>query len=210
MKRIVTVATLALVAVAGVAARAEASPIIFDNVSRVDFQTIRGAQDSPVAAITVSVATDIDQIGVHNDLASNGNLKFVIFDLNSQVLLFSTGPQAFVDNGLTFKLSNPFAAFTLLPGITYGIGAIADVAGNWSTNNTSSGNPFTQNFITASDDSNGNVGNFASPAVTGGGSAMIIVQLAGGQSVPVPEPATLVLLGGGLAAAAARRRRQTR
>jgi len=210
MKRILAVATLALASIAGVTARAEASPIIFDNVSRVDFQTIRPAQNSPLAAITVSVATNIDQIGVHNDLEANGNLKFLIFDLNTQALLFSTGSQAFVDNGLTFKLSNPFAAFTLLPGITYGIGAIADVAGNWSTNNASSGNPFTQNFITASDDLNGNVLNFASPTVTAGGSAMIIVQLAGGQAAPVPEPATLLLLGGGLAAAAARRRRQSR
>ena len=135
--RLLAIATLTLASVAGITARADASPIIFDNISRVDFQSIRAAQNSPLAAITVSVATDIDQIGVHNDLAADGNLKFLIFDLNTNALLFSTGSQAFVDNGLTFKLSNAFAAFTLLPGITYGIGAIADVAGNWSTNNAS-------------------------------------------------------------------------
>jgi hypothetical protein len=207
MKRALPIATIAVIAIVGTAAAVQASPIIFDNVSRTDFQSGRGAGNSPIAAITVSSSIDIDQIGVHNDLDANGSLKFVIFNLDTNALLFATPAQAFVDNGLTYKLSNPFASFTLLPGITYGIGAIADVGGSWSTNNASFGNPFTQNGITASDDRNGNVSSFASPGLSGEGSAMIIVQLAGGQAA-VPEPATLALLGGGLVAGVARRLRR--
>jgi PEP-CTERM motif len=201
------VAVLALVAIEG---RAQASPIIFNDLAREDFQSVRGAGSSPLADITVSVATSIDQIGVHNDLSSDGNLKFLIFDLDSHALLFQSGPQAFVDNGLSFKLSNPFAPFILLPGINYGIGAVADVAGNWGINNTSFGNPFTQNGITASDDRNGNVTSFASPALGGEGTAMIIIELAGGPAAtPVPEPGTLLLVGGAAACAALRRRFRT-
>ena len=172
--------------------------IIFDNSSRGDFQSNRGAGNSPIAAITVSAATSINQIGAMLDPSSNGNLKFVIFDLGTSTLLFQAGPQAFVDTGLGFYLSAPFASFTLNPGITYGIGAVADVAAGWEINNTSSGNPFTQNNITASDDQNGNVVSFASPSLGLPGTAMIIVELGSGAVVGVPEPASLALLGGAL------------
>jgi hypothetical protein len=37
-------------------------------------------------------------------------------------LLFQTGAENFVDNGMAFRVSNPFM-FTLNPGITYAIGA---------------------------------------------------------------------------------------
>jgi hypothetical protein len=207
MRRALPIATFAVIAVASTAAAVQASPIIFDNVSRADFTSGRPAGNSPLAAITVSSSIDIDQIGVHTDLDANGSLKFVIFNLGTDALLFATPAQAFVDNGLTYKLSNPFASFTLLPGITYGIGAVADVGGLWSTNNVSAGNPFTQNGITASDDLNGNVVNFASPGMGSDGTAMIIVQLAGG-SAAVPEPATMALLGGGLLAGVSRRLRR--
>jgi hypothetical protein len=207
MKNTLRVGVVTICAWAAIAGHAEASTIVFDNLSRYDFQSPRSAGDSPLAAITVSSATDIDEIGVYNDLNANGNLEFLIFDLNSDALLFKSASQAFVDNGLSFKVSNPFAVFTLLPGITYGIGAIADVAGGWGTNNSSTGNPFTQNGITALDDRNGNVVDFAAPALGVDGSAMIIVELGGPAATPVPEPGTLLLLGSG-AALIARRRRQ--
>jgi hypothetical protein len=154
----------------------------------------------------VSVATDITQIGVLNDLTSDGHLKFLIFDSTTNTLLFETGSQAFVDDGFTFKLSSPFAAFTLLPGMTYAIGAIADVSGGWGTNNSSAGNPFTQNGITTSDDFNRNVSNFVTPVFGVDGFAMIGLELAGTPTPTVPEPGTLLLLASGLIAAAGRRR----
>jgi hypothetical protein len=93
--------------------------------------------------------------------------------------------------------------------VTYGIGAIADVGGSWGTNNSSSGSPFTQNGITASDDLNGNVMNFGSPALGAGGTAMIIVELAGGSAggPAVPEPSSLLLLGAGVLAGLRRLKR---
>jgi len=183
--------------------------IILDDSSRMDFQSVRGVGNSPLAAITVSAPTSINQIGAMVDLDSDGDLKFLIFDLDSSSLLLATGPQAFVDDGLTFKLSSAFSPFTLNPGITYGIGAIADVSGEWGTNNSSSGNPFTQGNITVSDDRNGNVSNFATPALGAEGTAMIILELGSGAASAVPEPATFGVLGAGLGVLAliARRKR---
>lgn len=207
MKNTLRAGVVTICAWAAIAGSAQASTIVFNDVSRFDFQSGRGPEFSPLAAITVSAATTIDEIGVYNDLNSNGNLEFLIFNLDTATLLFKSASQAFVDDGLSFKLSNPFAPFTLLPGINYGIGAIADVGGGWGINNSSGGNPFTQNGITASDDRNGNVNNFASPVLGAEGSAMIIVELGSPTAASVPEPATLVLLGSGALFLARRRRR---
>src|SRR5262245_313256 len=206
MRAVWRVSAVALFVWMMVGGRAEATSIIFNNVSRFDFQSSRVAEFSPLADITVAAPTVITEIGVYNDLASNGNLKFLIFNLDTNALLFQSAPQAFVDDGLSFKLSNIFAPFTLLPGINYGIGAIANVAGGWGINNASGGNPFTQNGITSSDDRNGNVSNFASPTLGAEGTAMIIVELGNDVVATVPEPATLLLLGSGIAFVARRRR----
>src|SRR5262249_34655618 len=141
LKSIHTVAILGI----AISAIPASGALILDNSSRGDFQSGRVAEFSPLAAVSVAGATSINQIGAMVDLNSAGNLKFVIFNLDTLALLFSTGSSAYADNGLTFKVSPVFAPFVLNPGINYGIGAIADVGGGWQINNTSSGNPFVQN-----------------------------------------------------------------
>ena len=171
--------------------------LIFDNSSRGDFQSGRGPEFSPLAAITVSTNVDISQIGAMVDLNSDGNMRFLIFNLDTNALLLATPSAPYTDTGLAFQVSPVFSTFTLTPGITYGIGAIADVGGGWEINNSSGGNPFTQNNITSSDDLNSNVTNFASPGISGGGTAMIMVQLFGPDAT-TPEPASLALVGLGV------------
>src|SRR5215831_17907174 len=172
MLRAILIASALVFVVAGPSQAA----LLFDDVSRADFTSTRPAENSPLAAITVSAPVAINQIGALVDLNSAGNLRFLIFDLNSHALLFSTGSTAYADDGLTYKVSPVFLDFVLTPGITYGIGAIADVGGLWSTNNSSAGNNFTQNSVTANDDRNGNVTIFAAPTLSTDGSAMIMVQ----------------------------------
>lgn len=202
---------LSSVAFASLAAAVPAhAAIIFDNSPRQDFTSNRGAGSSPLAVVSVASATAINQIGAFVDLAANGNLKFLIYNADTGSLLFNSGPTAFVDNGLGFKLSNIFADFVLNPGINYGIGAVADVAGLWGTNNSSSGNPFTQNGITASDDRNLNVAAYTNPSLGSDGAAMIIIQLGAGATTAVPESATwlMMIAGFGIMGASLRYRRR--
>lgn len=218
--RIALVAAAALLAAAG---QAQASTIVFNNISVLNtvFPTPGPLETSPLAAVTVSSPIDIDMIGVYSDLLEDGNLRFLIFNLGEDVndtdnraLLFASPSQAFVDDGPSFKLSTPFAPFTLQPGITYGIGAIADVLSLWGSRQASQASVqhYTENGITSLDDRNGLAINFANPSLQDReGTAMIIIQLGTPSDVaPVPEPATLVLVGAGLAAVGLRRFRSRR
>src|SRR2546426_7087298 len=88
--------------------------------------------------------------------------------------------------------------------------AIADVAATWSSGFPPLGptQTFPKNNTTADAHRNGNVSNFASPALLGDAQVMGLVQLFGvGPTQAVPEPATLGLLaaGFGLLTAAGRR-----
>tara|TARA_B100001939_G_C16909313_1_gene603851 strand:- start:616 stop:1176 length:561 start_codon:yes stop_codon:yes gene_type:complete len=165
--------------------------LIFDNAD-VGRASNRGAQSSPGALVTVSANVTISNIAVRNDLNQDGNLKFVIFDHDTHDLLYSSAAKAFVDNGVSWKISDMFS-FTLLAGKSYDIGAIADVGGLWHYDSTSN----SMNGIT-SIVSNPNFGNFGSPAQVGHASADAHIRLYAEESVDVPEPAPLALLGLGL------------
>jgi PEP-CTERM motif len=177
--------------------------IIFDNSSVASgFFSFRGAGSSPLALIDVAHPTAINQIGVLADLDSNGDLRFLIFDNGIQALLFDSGTVAFIADGFHFRLSPTFPSFILQPGVTYAIGAISDVPAVWMSGVTPPPrNPFIEDGITGLF-ANQNVSNFASPALVGGGVAMVGLQLA------APEPATLTMLGVGLAGVGFSRRRQ--
>jgi hypothetical protein len=186
--------------------------LLFDDVSRANFNAPRTLdQGSPLAAITVSAPTSINQIGARVDLSAAGNLKFLIFDLNGHTLLFGTGATSYVDDGLTFKVSPVFSDFLLTSGTVYGIGAIADVTGSWSVGIPPLGTTpnFTQNNITADAHRNGNVNTFASPTLLADAGVMGIVQLFGAAQA-VPEPTTFGFLAAGFAALAAAARRRGR
>jgi hypothetical protein len=80
---------------------------------------------------TVSSATTLTNIGVELDLTTNGRLNYFIFDSTNGNLLFQTGSQSFVDDGMTFKVSSGFS-FVLNPGTTYAIGAVTDVSADYA------------------------------------------------------------------------------
>src|SRR2546426_6979601 len=87
--------------------------------------------------------------------------------------------------------------------------AIADVAATWSSGFPPLGptQTFPKNNITADAHRNGNVSNFASPALLGDAQVMGLVQLFGvGPTQAVPEPATLGLLAAGFGLLTAARR----
>ena len=127
MTRLAGVLAAGIMACAGSAANAV---VVFDNIDLTGQASTRIAASSPGALVSVAANITINQIAVRNDLNSNGNLKFLIFDHATHALLFNSGSTAFVDNGMSLKTSNPFS-FTLLGGMSYDIGAIADVGGLW-------------------------------------------------------------------------------
>lgn len=167
----------------------------FDNVSVYNFLSSRSAGSSPLAAITVGSTQQLNQISAYLDPASSGDLKFLVFDLGTRDLLFSTAAASFTDVGLGYYSSATFTPFQLNPGITYGIGAVANVSGLWGVG-TRLTDSFTQGVFTASNVRNGNVATFGTPVLDADGFAMGVVQLG---VAPVPEPGTIALFAAGLA-----------
>jgi hypothetical protein len=158
------------------------SQVLIDTYTPPGGVTGQRAERGPGVALTFANDVTIGNIAVKVDLNTDGNLKFLIFGYYSHSLLYSSAPKTFVDDGDTWKASEPFT-FTFLAGQTYDVGAIADVAGNWdydviseSTNGITS---LVQNPLFSG---------FAFPTDSGHFSADGAVRL-----LAVPEPATPVL-----------------
>jgi hypothetical protein len=187
------------------------------------FETVAGHPDdfgtynSGLGIMTRFEVTDtvrLTSIAVEMDLRpASGGVKYLIFDAITGSVLFDSGAKNFLDDGMTFKPSDPFS-FDLLPGRRYAIGAVANVFND-------------QSYVTPGGQSMGVItalpGNhlafdFGMPQLTlaQGSSDFLLgfvngrVRLYAEDESAVPVPATTPLLGLGLLAlsgAAVRRRR---
>ncbi|MFM2252684.1 MAG: hypothetical protein RJB68_1021 [Pseudomonadota bacterium] len=195
IKSVVIAASLAVASVA-----TQAQDFVFDYGS-FTASSNRGAGDSP-ASFFSSVESDtvIGSISVLNDLNSDGEIRFAIFDHPTETLLFSTGPIFFADNGMSWKTSNTFS-FTLLAGHQYDIGAVANVGGRWAY---TTGANVTQNGLTMTS-RNANFSGF--DAITSGNHAAALIPIQITTAVPEPETYAMLLAGLGLMGAISRRRK---
>jgi hypothetical protein len=201
MKRSVE-AILTAAILCGIGSEARAG-FIFDNSAAASLDTTRIAGDSPGTFIKqVAIDTPITNISVLNFLNTAGDLKFLIFDHTTGMLLLQTAPLAFAadpgspDTSKTWKRSPDFV-FTLLAGHQYDIGGIADVGAHYAYIGPSIPD-FTQNGIT-SGQPNANFVSFDAPTdLPSSGGADIALRL---ESTPpatapvVPAPASCVLFG---------------
>lgn len=138
--------------------------------------TSRAAGSSIGALINVSADTAITRISVFNEMTARGNLRFVIFSHPAHVLLLVTNSQPLAADAAgvpTWKDSVPIA-FTLLGGQSYDVGAISDVAVNWTFDFTAD-----SAFNITSVSSNANFSNFANPSQIGHASVDTHVRLWG-------------------------------
>jgi hypothetical protein len=163
--------------------------IIF-NDSNFNGHSSRSGADDPVTFITnVAQNTAITNIGILNDLATAGDVRFLIYDINTASLVYLSSPKAFgADSGSdTWKVSDAFS-FTLLAGHQYYIGGVANVS-NLAAFQFPPIN-HTENGIT----SDGSNGNFTfNGGIEGNGGAGIPLRLYA--NAAVPEPTSLALFG---------------
>jgi hypothetical protein len=121
------------------------------------FLTHRGAGSAPFGRLTVDNPITVYQIGSLVDLNGDQNMQFLIFDAVSGANLFTSTIQAFLDDGLEYKWSDPLS-FTFTPGITYSVGATSSVGGSFAVDYISNSvGGF--NFLTGNQNSNGVFGN---------------------------------------------------
>lgn len=193
----------ALVVVCAAYAGSAQASLVFQSAAQ-NGASSRTAGSGIMTRFQVASAVDLTNISAKMNLVTAGNIEFVIFNAASGQLLFTSGPAAYADDGDTFKMSGAFN-FTMLPGTTYSLGALSDVAS-------------VQDFITPGGKTMGaitslggnlNATGFASPVLSAShGATDGIVQLFARDSVNVPEPGSFALLALGLVSCLALRRKR--
>jgi hypothetical protein len=190
MKRLILPATL--FAFLGLQTASAAPTLLFES----DLQngTSFGRVQFGIATrLSVSTPETISNIGVLLDLQTpSDNLNFFIFNSTTGTLLFQTGSQPFVDNGMNFKVCGTIS-YTLNPGTTYAIGAVTQSSADYAY--VVPGGK-TQNSVT-SYGGNQNASGFINPTLD-----LTINGTDGGLRLytdPVPEPSSLSFLAIGLA-----------
>ena len=136
----------------------------------------RSAADSPLSRIQVSAPVTVNSIAVLTSTTVAHQMKFIIYNNSSASFVYLGAAEPFAADAagvFTFKRSANFPAVTLVPGQDYMIGAISDAAGLWAFNTSG---PFTQGNVT-SNQTNGNVLNFATPTIGGPAGARIPLRL---------------------------------
>ncbi len=110
------------------------------------------------ASLIVSAPYTVTSIAVRTLATTPHNVKFVIWNTNTNSLVYETPSKAFAaDTASSIKTSDVFAAVTLQSGVRYVVAAVSDVTA------TSYGEfgPLTQGLVTS--EGNGE-GTFASPS----------------------------------------------
>ena len=141
--------------------------LVFDSLTGTVNQTTRGAGDSCGSHITIASQVTIAYIAQRNNLNAAGNMKFMIWQNGTAVVISS--PVA-VPSGDSWKMSG-YIGQTLSAG-TYDIGAISDTAGTWSYDSTTENVPPFSSTL-----SNPNWTNYATPTSAGNGGADCGVRL---------------------------------
>lgn len=197
-------AAFALIAAAAVAAPARADLLIdsFDDDNLV--ASLRSAGSAPLALVTVSAPVHLDAIGARVDLDAPGAIRFLVFDVTNDALIFASAPKSFADDGIGYKTSDRFATLVLRQGVTYAIGGVADVGGRWSFDIAPAPDDV-EGRVTVSGNANANVSDFDAPVLVLPASANVHVQLHGSAA---PEPASVGLVALGAAGLWAVRRRR--
>jgi hypothetical protein len=165
--------------------------------------SFRSPESGILTRVEVGNTVHLTNFAVQMDLATAGNVKFVIFNSLTGALLFDSGAKGFADDGNTFKLSDAFS-FDLFAGTRYAFGALSDVSSSQAY--VVPGGK-TLGDITSLG-GNQNAFGFASPvADIGLAGTDGRIQLFADSGNNVPEPTSILLLALGLLAAGVARRK---